>query len=202
MSLTTPVTPATSTEPTWSRPATSVVPAAPSTGATGDVTDSGAEDAMGSAAEDATGGGAEDAMGGGAGHRTRPRRRPRPVALRAAWFAAALFWTAFAVLEGVNHGWLAGGMALLFAVAPDLTMLAAIGDPTPTVRGQLPPRAVPYYNLAHRAAVPLGLAVLYTFTAPKEWAPLFAALCGWLAHISYDRAFGYGLRTKEGFQRD
>ncbi|MYY13730.1 DUF4260 family protein [Streptomyces sp. SID4919] len=122
--------------------------------------------------------------------------------MRAAWFAAALFWTAFAVLEGVNHGWLAGGMALLFAVAPDLTMLAAIGDPTPTVRGQLPPRAVPYYNLAHRAAVPLGLAVLYTFTAPKEWAPLFAALCGWLAHISYDRAFGYGLRTKEGFQRD
>ncbi|MEK8142836.1 DUF4260 family protein [Streptomyces sp. M10(2022)] len=41
----------------------------------------------------------------------------------------------------------------------------------------------------------------YTFM-PLAWAPILAALCGWLAHISYDRAFGYGLRTKEGFQRD
>lgn len=194
MSVTAPsapaATPVTLTEPTWPRltvsgaPATSAVPAV--SAAPGAVTDHTADNATGSAA----------------GHRTRSSHRPRPVAMRAAWFAAALFWTAFAVLEGVNHGWLAGGMALLFAVAPDLTMLAAIGDPTPTVRGQLTPRAVPYYNLAHRAAVPLGLAVLYTLAAPKEWAPLFAALCGWLAHISYDRAFGYGLRTKEGFQRD
>ncbi|MFJ4768781.1 DUF4260 family protein [Streptomyces uncialis] len=186
----------TTTEPTWSRPAVSGAPVVSVVSAT-----SGAP-APGAVPGDAKDSAADDATGSTAGHRTRPRHRPRPVALRAAWFAAALFWTAFAVLEGVNHGWLAGGMALLFAVAPDLTMLAAIGDPTPTVRGQLPPRAVPYYNLAHRAAVPLGLAVLYTLAAPKEWAPLFAALCGWLAHISYDRAFGYGPRTKEGFQRD
>ncbi|WP_225987106.1 DUF4260 family protein [Streptomyces spectabilis] len=69
-----------------------------------------------------------------------------------------------------------------------------------TARGQLPPRAVPYYNAAHRALVPLALLVVHT-VAPLTWPPVFAALCGWLAHISYDRAFGYGLRTKEGFQR-
>ncbi|SNS09948.1 hypothetical protein SAMN06265355_11135 [Actinomadura mexicana] len=33
------------------------------------------------------------------------------------------------------------------------------------------------------------------------WAPLFAGLCGWSARIYLDRAFGYGLRTKDGFQR-
>ncbi|MFJ2769901.1 DUF4260 family protein [Streptomyces sp. NPDC087300] len=132
---------------------------------------------------------------------------PAPTAVRAlavtrrvAWFANALFWSAFAVLEGVNHGWLAGLLAGLFFIAPDLTFLVAVRDAPKMAHGQLPPRAVPYYNAAHRALVPLALMALYTFT-PVAWAPAFAALCGWLAHISYDRAFGYGLRTKEGFQR-
>lgn len=119
---------------------------------------------------------------------------------RAAWLANALFWSAFAVLEGVNHGWPAALFALAFFIAPDLTFLVAAGDARHMAKGQLPPRAVPYYNTAHRALVPLALLVLYT-VAPFAWAPAFAALCGWLAHISYDRAFGYGLRTKEGFQR-
>ena len=127
-------------------------------------------------------------------------RRPFAVAVRAAWLAGALFWSAFAVLEGVNHGWLAGLLAGVFFVAPDLTFLVAVRDAPRMARGQLPPRAVPYYNAAHRAAVPLALIALYV-AVPVVWAPAFAALCGWLAHISYDRAFGYGLRTKEGFQR-
>ncbi|MGX2997502.1 DUF4260 family protein [Streptomyces sp. JNUCC 64] len=130
----------------------------------------------------------------------RVRAVPAP-AVRAAWFAAALFWTAFAVLEGVNHGWPAVVMAVVFAVAPDLPLLVGLRGGDGLVPGQLRPRAVPYYNLTHRASVPFVLAVGYAFLAPKEWAPLFAALCAWLAHISYDRAFGYGLRTKEGFQR-
>ncbi|WP_338742652.1 DUF4260 family protein [Actinomadura luteofluorescens] len=119
---------------------------------------------------------------------------------RAAWFAGALFWTAFAVLEGVNHGWLAALLALAFFIAPDLTFLVGLRDARTVERGRLQPRAVPFYNAAHRALVPLALMVVYTFT-PMTWAPLFAGLCGWLAHISFDRAFGYGLRTKEGFQR-
>ncbi|MFI2435790.1 DUF4260 family protein [Streptomyces sp. NPDC018693] len=122
-------------------------------------------------------------------------------ARRAAWLACALFWSAFAVLEAVNHGWLAGTLAVAFFIAPDLTFLVAVSDAPRMAKGQLPPRAVPYYNTAHRAAIPLTLIVLYTFVSPLAWAPAFAALCAWLAHISYDRAFGYGLRTKEGFQR-
>ncbi|TDD79100.1 DUF4260 family protein [Actinomadura darangshiensis] len=123
------------------------------------------------------------------------------VAGRVAWFGGALFWSAFAVLEGVNHGWLAALFAAAFFVAPDLTFLAGLRDAHKAERGQLPPRAVPYYNAAHRAMVPLALIVIYAVEPFFAWAPLFAALCGWMAHISFDRALGYGLRTKEGFQR-
>ena len=127
-------------------------------------------------------------------------RSPLTLVRRTAWLAGALFWSAFAVLEAVNHGWLAGTLAFAFLIAPDLTFLVALDDAPRMAKGQLPPRAVPYYNAMHRALVPLVLMALYAF-GPFTWAPLFAALCGWLAHISYDRAFGYGLRTKEGFQR-
>ena len=128
-------------------------------------------------------------------------RRVLTIVRRTAWLAGALFWSAFAVLEAVNHGWLAGTLALAFFVLPDLTFLVALDEAPGMEKGQLPPRAVPYYNAMHRAAVPLALMALYTFGPVTAWPPAFAALCGWLAHISYDRAFGYGLRTKEGFQR-
>ncbi|MEU1274606.1 DUF4260 family protein [Streptomyces sp. NPDC005799] len=130
-------------------------------------------------------------------------RRPSAtlVVRRTAWLANALFWSAFAVLEAVNHGWLAGTLALVFLVLPDLTFLVALDDAPRMAKGQLAPRAVPYYNAMHRALVPLALLVGYAVQPYFAWAPAFAALCGWLAHISYDRAFGYGLRTKEGFQR-
>jgi hypothetical protein len=133
---------------------------------------------------------------------TATARPPRTRALvrRTAWLLAALFWSAFAVLEAVNHGWIAGLLAFAFFVAPDLAFLVGLADAPRMAKGQLPPRAVPYYNTAHRALIPLALLVIST-VAPLTWAPVVAALCGWLAHISYDRAFGYGLRTKEGFQR-
>ncbi|GAA2152240.1 DUF4260 family protein [Actinomadura napierensis] len=122
------------------------------------------------------------------------------VARRVAWAANALFWSAFAVIEGLNHGWLAALVAVAFFIAPDLTFLAGARDAHTVERGQLPARAVPYYNTAHRALIPLALMALYT-VSPITWAPIFAGLCGWLAHISIDRAAGYGLRTKDGFQR-
>lgn len=121
-------------------------------------------------------------------------------ALRAAWLLSALFWSAFAVLEGVNHGLLAALFAIGFLAAPDLTMLVGVRDAGRLARGQLPPRAVPFYNAAHRAVVPLALIVVYWVT-PGSWPPALAALCAWLAHISWDRVVGYGLRTKDGFQR-
>jgi hypothetical protein len=36
---------------------------------------------------------------------------------------------------------------------------------------------------------------------PWFWAPVFAALLGWLAHIALDRAAGYGLRSADGSLR-
>ncbi|MFF3708694.1 DUF4260 family protein [Streptomyces phaeochromogenes] len=136
------------------------------------------------------------------GTATAPRRRRvLPAVRRTAWLLNAHFWSAFAVLEAVNHGWPAGLLAVAFFITPDLTFLVGIGEARGMAKGRLQPRAVPYYNTAHRALVPLALMTLYAF-GPVTWAPAFAALCGWLAHISYDRAFGYGLRTKEGFQRD
>ncbi|MCX5334543.1 DUF4260 family protein [Streptomyces sp. NBC_00140] len=133
---------------------------------------------------------------------TTTHRSVLSLARRTAWLANALFWSAFAVLEAVNHGWLAGTFALAFFVLPDLTFLVALDDAPRMAKGQLSPRAVPYYNAMHRALIPLALLLAYSFQPVFAWAPAFAALCGWLAHISYDRAFGYGLRTKEGFQRD
>ncbi|HEU5024503.1 MAG TPA: DUF4260 family protein [Spirillospora sp.] len=129
------------------------------------------------------------------------RKHLVPTAVRrTAWAGNALFWTAFAVVEGVNHGWVAALLAVVFFVAPDLTFLAGMRDAHTVEPGQLPARAVPYYNAAHRALIPLALIALYT-VAPITWAPIFAGFCGWLAHISFDRALGYGLRTKDGFQR-
>ena len=154
--------------------------------------------AMSTITEPGTADDAADAEGTGAALRGR---RVLSIARRTAWLLNALFWSAFAALEAVNHGWPAGLLAVAFFIAPDLTFLVGIGEARGMAKGRLQPRAVPYYNTAHRALVPLALMTLYTF-GPVTWPPAFAALCGWLAHISYDRAFGYGLRTKEGFQRD
>ncbi|MGW8702535.1 DUF4260 family protein [Streptomyces eurythermus] len=131
---------------------------------------------------------------------TVTRRIGSPALRRGAWLAFALFWSASAVVECVRHGWPATLLALAFLVLPDLTFLVALDEAPPMAKGQLPPRAVPYYNALHRALVPFTLAVAYA-ALPLDWPPAFAALCGWLAHISYDRALGYGLRTKEGYQR-
>ncbi|MFJ6010671.1 DUF4260 family protein [Streptomyces sp. NPDC092952] len=133
---------------------------------------------------------------------TRPvARKGIRRAVRLGWAASAVFWGAFAVLEAVNHGVAAGLFAVAFFIAPDLTFLVAVRDAHAARPGQLPARAVPYYNAAHRALVPVVLMVVCVVT-PHSWAPLFAGLCGWTAHISLDRALGYGLRTKEGLQRD
>src|ERR1051326_8711161 len=85
-----------------------------------------------------------------------------PSALRrTGWAAWAVFLAAFAVLEGVNHG--AGSWLALVAglIAPDLSFFAAAGDHEPVRQGQLPRKAVPFYNTAHRTWIPFGLAVAY-----------------------------------------
>jgi hypothetical protein len=86
---------------------------------------------------------------------------------------------------------------MLWAVLPDVALLLAIGSRGSP--GQLPRRAVPAYNLLHAPALPL---VLLAFAAVgllgSAW--LVAGIT-WLAHISFDRGFGYGPRTPEGWQR-
>ncbi|NUT95396.1 MAG: DUF4260 family protein [Saccharothrix sp.] len=123
----------------------------------------------------------------------------RRVAKRVAWAALAVFLLAFIVLEVVNHGGPALVAALLFLIAPDLTMV--IGASTSTGKGKQSPKAVPYYNFMHRPWIPLAVLVVYSAGGLGDWVPLFTAALGWLAHIAADRAFGYGLRARDGSRR-
>ncbi|WP_020575180.1 DUF4260 family protein [Actinopolymorpha alba] len=127
-------------------------------------------------------------------------RRPAAIARRVAWASWAAFLLAFALFEAVKYGtgvWLAliGGL-----IAPDLTFLAAVGVKEKLRRGQLAPRAVPYYNALHRTWVPLAIALVYS-VGIVDWPALFTFLLAWMLHIAVDRIAGYGLRTKEGFVR-
>ena len=83
---------------------------------------------------------------------------------------------------------------LVFAVMPDIALFLGMGADHD--RGQLHPRAVPVYNALHRFEAPLLLGV-GAFWAGAPW--LVAALA-WAAHIAFDRALGYGLRGRKGFQ--
>jgi len=65
-------------------------------------------------------------------------------------------------------------------------------------RGQLAPRAVPIYNAVHRYWTPAALVVSSFLLSSPAW---LAAGLAWIAHISFDRSLGFGLRTPEGFQR-
>ena len=129
---------------------------------------------------------------------------PRPAWLAAArrtgWLGLGLAALAFGGLEVANHGPWALVLLVAAVIAPDVTFLAGLGQAREMERGQLPPVAVPWYNAAHRAWVPVLLLVAYA-VSPLSWAPLFAAGLCWLAHIAIDRAAGYGLRSAAGFQR-
>lgn len=84
-----------------------------------------------------------------------------------------------------------------FGLGPDLPLLLGAGKGLE--RGQLHPRAVPLYNLTHRFWGPLALGVA-AVAADLAAAWLVGALA-WATHIAVDRALGYGLRTRAGFQR-
>jgi uncharacterized protein DUF4260 len=85
---------------------------------------------------------------------------------------------------------------VVFAIAPDLALL--VGMSPGLARGQLHPRAVPIYNAVHRYWAPAVLVVITYLLHSPEW---MAAGLAWIAHISFDRSLGFGLRTPEGFQR-
>jgi hypothetical protein len=114
------------------------------------------------------------------------------------WGVLFLLVAAFAVAEAINHGWPALTGAVLFFALPDLTLL--IGTRRRRQPARPAPWGVPYYNALHRASVPVVLLVLCA-CMPWFWAPVFAALLGWLAHVALDRAAGYGLRSADGSLR-
>src|SRR5262245_6603448 len=122
-------------------------------------------------------------------HLSRPHRR-LAYAARAARLVAVL---------GVVHardtlGW---WPIVAFGLGPDLALLLGAGSGLD--RGQIHPRAVPFYNLAHRFWGPVVLGtVAFAASLPPAW--LVGALA-WATHIAVDRTVGYGLRTRDGFQR-
>jgi hypothetical protein len=85
---------------------------------------------------------------------------------------------------------------VVFSMAPDLSFLAGMGSGL--ARGQLHPRGVPIYNAVHRYWAPAVLVVVTLVLHSPEW---LAGGLAWIAHISFDRSLGFGLRNSEGFQR-
>lgn len=96
----------------------------------------------------------------------------------------AVFVAALAAFSHVGASWIA--FAALF-LAPDLAMAAYI-------RG---PRFGAFvYNLAHNAVAPLALGA----AGASLGSPIAEALALiWIAHISFDRALGFGLKYATGF---
>ena len=103
-----------------------------------------------------------------------------------AGLAAALLTASIVAITHDGHLW----QFFVFGAAPDLALFAGVGSGL--AKGQLDPRAVPLYNALHRVPGPIILAFVPGF--------LVAALA-WALHIAVDRAVGYGLRSRDGFQR-
>jgi hypothetical protein len=115
---------------------------------------------------------------------------------QAAYVGLAAVLLVAAILEAVEHGtgyW----QIVAFGIGPDLALIYGIAPNLP--KGQLHPRAVPFYNLCHRFWLPLVLlAVAGLHLLPIGY---LVGDLSWSFHISLDRAVGYGLRTRDGLQR-
>jgi Domain of unknown function (DUF4260) len=115
-------------------------------------------------------------------------------ARRAAYavLSSVLLAIAIALLVAHDGGW---WLFVAFIVAPDLALLAGMSPALQ--KGQLHPRAVPLYNALHSFWGPVVLALAGIVL------PLGAVIgaLAWALHISIDRTVGYGMRTRDGFQR-
>ena len=121
---------------------------------------------------------------------------PRPALGRLAYATLAALLLTATVLEAFGHGtgyW----QIAAFGFAPDLALF--FGASNGLAKGQLHPRAVGAYNLMHRFWGPLAMLVLAAFGL-VGLGFLIGALA-WAFHIALDRTVGYGLRTRDGFQR-
>jgi hypothetical protein len=119
----------------------------------------------------------------------------RPPA-RGAYAALTLLLLAAIALETVKHATGYWQLAA-FGLGPDLALLLGAG--TGLAKGQLHPRAVLVYNALHRLAGPAALAVLAAFGVVG--VAFLVGAFAWALHVALDRTVGYGLRTRDGFQR-
>jgi Domain of unknown function (DUF4260) len=120
---------------------------------------------------------------------------PRSATGRFAYATFAALLLAAIAVEAITHSsyW----QIAAFGIGPDLALLC--GGGRDLAHGQLHPRAVGAYNLVHRFWGPLALgAVAVLGIIPIGF--LVGALT-WTFHVALDRAVGYGLRTRDGFQR-
>jgi hypothetical protein len=120
----------------------------------------------------------------------------RNAAGRIAYATLAVLLLAATVLQAARHGsgyWQLG----VFGLGPDLALF--YGASGGLAKGQLHPRAVALYNLLHRFWGPLALGAVASF----DLLPLgfLVGALAWAFHIALDRSLGYGLRTRDGFQR-
>ena len=123
------------------------------------------------------------------------RRAASVLPQRLGWAVAATVLVAVTVFEARQHGGGVSAAAVFGGIGPDLTFLLAIGA-GPTPHGVLPRRVVRPYNLAHH---PLPPGLLLVAGALLPGAPVaFVLALGWLAHITLDRALGYGPRAADG----
>jgi hypothetical protein len=125
-----------------------------------------------------------------------PAFASRNASLRLGYAALAALVLAAIVFEVAGRAtgyWQLGA----FCLGPDLALL--YGAATNLEKGRLHPRAVPLYNVLHRFWLPLALMAVATVgLVPFGF---FIGGLAWCFHVSLDRAVGYGLRTRDGFQR-
>jgi Domain of unknown function (DUF4260) len=123
---------------------------------------------------------------------TRPRAMTDRVAfamlgaLLLAWIAAE------AITQSTGYGQIAA-----FGFGPDLALF--YGATRGLAPGQIHPRAVGLYNIGHRFWGPIALAAFAGLGVLS--VGFFIGALTWAFHIALDRALGYGLRTRDGYQR-
>jgi hypothetical protein len=120
---------------------------------------------------------------------------PRSATGRLTYATFAALLVAAMVVEAITHSsyW----QIAAFGIGPDLALLYGAGRDL--AQGQLHPRAVGVYNLVHRFWGPLALGA----AAALGIVPIgfLVGALTWAFHVALDRALGYGLRTRDGFQR-
>ena len=115
-------------------------------------------------------------------------------ARRTIYLALAALLTVLALVEMIRFGG-ATWIAAAFILFPDVALV--YGAAPGLEQGRLHPRAVRFYNVLHSYWIPAAVMLAGLWLPPV----VFVSGLVWAAHISWDRGLGFGLRTREGYQR-